>query len=200
MIHLKPLPDLDNGYDHDWRHFAVTVPPTSPPLDMHVVWLIDGKGADMRYEQPKPWDQPIPLKFRLDRDDDSRVKTILKAQGLPVKEQVVTYRFGVGTVGGSTEINQILKFAHGIGLGGSVITTIYSPAAVGDKMMLSDEVIRDSKFAGDSRDFQDHWQQLGYLAKFAPGQVHSMTVYVQFRPHKGPVPPCFRISARNVSQ
>jgi hypothetical protein len=185
LIHLKSLPEKDQS-EHGWRHFEITLPPTSPPLDMHVVWLIDGKGTDLRYEEPKAWSQPIPLKFRLDSDDDFRVKAILKAQGLPVKEQIVTYRFSIDALD-TLSFYESLKFAHDSGAGSWSGYNDSQAAKIGDKIILSDEALADSKFVGNSRDWQDHWQEPGYVAKFPPGQLHRMTIYVQFRPHTGPV-------------
>lgn len=67
---------------------------------MHVAFLVDGKGTDYITAQSLPWPQPTLLKLRLDRDDDKRVKAILKAQGLPVDERLVTYHFVYQSSGG----------------------------------------------------------------------------------------------------
>lgn len=177
------------GTDDPWHRFEITLPKTSTPLDMHVAFLVDGKGEEVVSEQPQAWSQPLPFKFRLDSDDDSRVKTILEAQGLPVKKNLVTYHFAAGTQGW-VGFDKTIRFQHEPG--GTGESTGYEAGntnnAIGQKIILYSSIISDSSFKGNFEKglTYDQWIQPGYAPKFPAGMVHHLSVYVMFQPHQGP--------------
>ena len=138
------------GTDDPWHRFEITLPKTNTPLDMHVAFLVDGKGEEIIFEQPQAWSQPMPFQYRLDSDDDSRVKTILSAQGLPVKKNLVTYHFAAGT-NGWIGFDKTIRFQHEPGGNGE--STGDGPAlqdnAIGQKIVLYSSIISDSSFQGN---------------------------------------------------
>ena len=176
------------GIDDPWRRYQITVPTASPPLDMHVAFLVDGKGTEVVLEQPQPWPQPIPFQYRLDSDDDSRVKAILEAQGLPVKKNLVTYHFAAGA-NGWTGFDKTIQFQHEPGGNGETSDgggNLENP--IGKKIVLYSSIISDKSFKGSFEQglTYDQWTQPGYAPKFPPGLVHHLSVYVMFQPHQGP--------------
>lgn len=187
-ITVKPLPDT-SGSDDPWHRFEVTVPPSTPPLDMHIAFLIDGKGTETITEQPQAWPQPMQFKYRLNSDDDSRVKAILQAQGLPVKENLITYHFAAGISDGSgVGYDRTIHFWHG--LGGPAQNTFpdITHTQVGQKIVLHNSLITDSAYKSDlDKDFiSNRWTQPEFAPKTPPGMVHHLAVYLLFTPHHGP--------------
>ncbi len=177
-----------NINDDPWHRFQLSVPPTSPPLDMHVAFLIDGKGEETVIQEPRALSEPLPFKYRLDTDDDSRVKGILEAQGFPVKKNLVTYRFGAGTFN-TVEYNQTIRFRHRPG--GQQLAMGHNDimqAAVGKKIILENRLLCDEDFKGDLDKVTTLDQQLrpGFAPKTALGMVHHLAVYLMFTPHQGP--------------
>jgi hypothetical protein len=183
-IQIEALPKTgDNAFD-PWQHFAITVPLTNPPLDMHTVFLVDGKGTEIVDEEPHAWSQPILFKYRLDSDDDSRVKAILAAQGLPVKENLITYHFAAGTNGWSA-FDKTIRFLHGPGGNGeSTGGPIEMSAKVGGKIILYSALISDKQFKGSLGG--SAWMKPEYAPKTPPGMVHHLCVYILFQLHQGP--------------
>jgi len=187
-IEIKSMPSIVGNDDDPWHRFEITVPPSNPPLDMHVAFLVDGKGEEVIDEEPHAWPQPILFKYRLDSDDDSRVKDILEAQGLPVKKNLVTYKFAAGT-NGQAGFNKTIRFQHGPGGNGeSTSGPDNRDYAIGKKIVLDSRIISDSTFRGNFEKglTYDQWTQPGYAPKTPPGLVHHLSVYVMFTPHQGP--------------
>ena len=193
-IRVEQVPST-GGTDDPWHRFEITLPKTNTPLDMHTAFLVDGKGEEIVFEQPQAWSQPIPFKFRLDSDDDSRVKTILAAQGLPIKKNLVTYKFAAGTdyvmgASGSLGFDKTIRFQHEPGGNGE--STGGGPDnrdnAIGQKIVLYSSIISDNSFKGDFETGMtyDQWTQPAYAPKFPAGMVHHLSVYVMFTPHQGP--------------
>ena len=199
-IVAKAVPSAP-GVVEDWHRYEFTVPPTSPPLDMHVVFFIDGKGDDTCYETNTAWKNPVTLRYQLSDDDDTRVKTILKAQGFPVNDQLVTYHYFEDTSSGGEGFDQTLKFSHGPG-GDGESTTYLTPggpinkAIAGQKIMLSDAIISDSNFHQANKFLNG----TGRISRFPINQVHRMTLYVQFQQHKGTLPPGHQMISNAVSR
>lgn len=185
VIQLKALPRT-LASDDGWNHFEITVPPSDPPLDMHVAFLVDGKGTDYITAQSPPWTQPALLKLRLDNDDDKRVKTILKAQGLPVNERLVTYHFAYQSSGGAA-VDKTLKFLHSSAGPGGIEAAGQASARVGDKIMLYQAVVYDDSAIHSPlyRPSED-WHSDALAAKYPPGFLHRLTIYLQFQRHQGP--------------
>jgi hypothetical protein len=189
LIQVKSVPATGDSDLDPWHHFEITVPQTNPPLDMHMAFLVDGKGTEVIDEQPQAWSQPIPFKYRLDSDDDSRVKTILEAQGLPIKKNLVTYHFAAGTEGG-VSFDRTIRFQHEPGGNGE--STGEGPNnrdnAIGQKIVFYSSIISDSSFRGNFEKglTYDQWTRPGYAPKFPAGLVHHLSVYVMFTPHQGP--------------
>lgn len=187
LIAVKKISRI--GEDDLWNQYQIMVPKTVPPLDMHTVLLIDGKGIDVSEQKPDAWMQPVPFKYRLDTDDDDRVKDILIAQSLPVKKNLVTYRFAVAGDFGSSSITQTLQFQHGgpgeqTSLRGNETMT----GAVGQKIVLENEMLADSAYRGslDTLFTLDQQNQPEFVPKTPRGLIHHFVVYVLFQPHSGP--------------
>lgn len=186
-IVVKTMPSAGDT-DDPWHRFEFTVPPSNPPLDMHVAFLVDGKGAETITEQPQAWSHPIQFKYRLNSEDDSRVKAILQAQGLPVKENLITYHFAAGA-SGWTGYDRTIHFRHGLDAAAESTGMNESmPAQVGQKIVLESSLITDSAYKCDlNKDFIfNRWTQPKFAPKTPPGMVHHLAVYLQFTPHHGP--------------
>ncbi len=190
-IIVKPLPHTKEYEEDPWHRFEITVPPTIPPLDMHVAFLVDGKGQDNVTMEPHSWDQPLPFKYRLDSDGDGRVKDILEAQGFPVKRNLVTYRFASGSYGW-VGFSKTIRFQHSPGgaLESSSGTSSDGKvtAMVGQKIFLENRLLSDTDFQGNLSSLRtpEEYDQPEYAPKTAPGLVHHLSVYLMFMPHQGP--------------
>jgi hypothetical protein len=186
VISVKSVPNMSTT-DDLWQHFEVTVPPTNPPLDMHITFLVDGHGEETVDMSPTARSQPLPFKYRMDHDDDSRVKDILEAQGLPVKKNLVTYTCAF-EAGNGISFSKTIRFRHEMGgpqeeLGSNETVS----ASVGQKIILQNDVVADQGFTGDLSKIMTTEQQLQpeYAPKTLPGMVHHLVVYVLFTPHRG---------------
>lgn len=194
LVVVKSVPNTVTTADDLWRHYEITVPQTNPPLDMHVAFLVDGKGEETVFEQPQAWPQRMPFQYRLDNDDDSRVKAILEAQGLPVKKNLVTYHFAAGTHGyvgfdRTIGFHKTIRFQHEPGGNGeSAGDSGDMNNAIGQKVVLYSSIVSDTTFKGNFEKGLTfgQWTQPGYAPKFPPGLVHHLSVYVMFQPHQGP--------------
>ena len=186
-IFVKYLPNPDTGNENPWHRYEITLPVTSPPLDMHTVFLVDGKGEETVSQSTTPWSQPLPFRYRLDSSDDSRVKDILEAQGFAVKKNLVTYAFAAGAYG-TISYNTTLRFHTEPGgqQEGSVPSDAM-PAAIGEKIVLENRILSDRGFKGDFDKVFSLSQQLDpkFAPKTPPGMVHHLVVYLMFQPHKG---------------
>lgn len=180
LVHVREVADADLTSEHNWHRYQITVPVTSPPLDMHVLFFLDNKGEDIVYQRPDAWPQATPLAYRLDADDDSLVKTVFKDQGLPINQRVVTYHIESVADFYSISSHQVLKFRHG-SVGATEMTGSSNlPAPVGKEVVLEDELLSEDTYHGPPGD----WQQAGYVASHP--LRHRLTVSVVFRPHHGP--------------
>ena len=185
---VQGIPNTEKSADDSWHRFEITLPKTNAPLDMHVAFLVDGKGEEIVFEQPQAWPQRIPFQYRLDNDDDSRVKAILEAQGLPVKKNLVTYHFAAGT-NGYVGFDKTIQFrrepgGNGESSGGAGDNN----GAIGQKIVLYSSIVTDTGFKGDFQEGLtfDQRTQPGYTPRFPPGLVHHLSVYVMFQSHQGP--------------
>ena len=187
-ILIQQAPNVGSNNDDPWRRFQITVPAANPPLDMHVAFLVDGKGTEVVLEQPRAWPQTIPFQYRLDSDDDSRVKAILEAQGLPVKKNFITYHFAAGTNGWSG-FDKTIQFQHEPGGNGEFSEGPPSlTCKIGQKSVLYSSIVSDKDFKGNFGQglTYDQWTEPSYAPKTAPGMVHHLSVYILFQPHQGP--------------
>ncbi len=112
VIQVKAMPSIGQSDQDLWHHYEIAVPSANPPLDMHVAFLVDGKGEETVAMRPDAWPQSQPLKYRMDHDDDNRVKAILEAQGLPVKKNLVTYTCAFESDSGGLSFNKTVRFRH----------------------------------------------------------------------------------------
>ena len=189
FILVQPAPNTSINEDDPWHRFEITLPKTSTPLDMHVAFLVDGKGEETVFEQPQAWPQPMPFQYRLDNNDDSRVKVILAAQSLPVKKNLVTYHFAAGT-NGWVGFDKTIRFQHEPGVNGE--STGDGPDnrdnAIGQKIVFYSSIVSDRDFKGNFEKGLtfDQWTKPEYAPHFPPGMVHHLSVYVMFQPHQGP--------------
>ena len=189
------------GTDDLWHRFEITLPKTSTPLDMHVAFLVDGHGEETVDMSPTARSQPLPFKYRLDYDDDNRVKAILEAQGLPVKKNLVTYTCAFESDSGGLTFSKTVRFRHAMGgqqeqFGNNA--TISGP--VGQKIILQNEFIADEDFSGsfDKIMTAEQQSQPEYASKTPPGLVHHLVVYIQFKPHHGAVVTEHRSIGRSI--
>ncbi len=187
-IQVKAMLSIGESDQDLWHHYEITVPSTNPPLDMHVAFLVDGEGEETIAMRPDAWPQSQPFKYRLDHDDDSRVKAILEAQGLPVKKNLVTYTCAFESDSGGLSFNKTVRFRHEMGgpqeaLGNNETVS----ASVGQKIILQNDVVADQSFTGDLDKIITPEQQMEpeYAPKTLPGMVHHLVVYVLFTPHRG---------------
>ena len=186
-VQIKSIPNTSDNENASWQHFEISIPKTNPPLDMHTAFLVDGHGEEIVDEQPQAWPQPVSFKYRLDSDDDTRVKDILEAQGLPIKKNLVTYKFAAGT-NGYTGFNKTIRFQHGLGGNGeSTSGPDNRDYTIGKEIVLDNRIISDSAFKGNFEKglTYDQWTQPEYAPKTLPGLVHHLSVYVMFTPHQG---------------
>lgn len=198
-IIVTTMPSIGDNADL-WQRFEITVPANNPPLDMHTVFLVDGKGTKTISEQPKEWPQPIPFKYCLSLDDDFRVKAILRAQGLPIKENLVTYHF-VAEAYGSIGYYRTIHFRHGFsGPEESIGPNEVIHAQVGQKIVLENRLITDSAYKGDlDKNFSfNQWTQPEFAPITSPGMVHHLVVYLLFTPHHGPAVKGHRSITQNI--
>jgi len=204
-VQVKSLPNTERDDEDLWHHYEITVPSTNPPLDMHVAFLVDGKGEETVAMRPDTWPQPQPFKYRLNHDDDSRVKDILEAQGLPVKENLITYTCAF-EAGNGISFNKTIRFRHEMGgpqMGGPQEwlgnnETVSAPA--GQKIILQNDVVSDRSFKGGLDKIITPEQQMEpkYAPKTPPGMVHHLVVYVMFTPHHGAAVTEGRTISRNL--
>lgn len=188
QIRIEPISNTDPDKDFDgWRRFQVTLPPHSPMLDMHMAFLTDNTGYESVMSRSSPWPQSFPIRYRLDTDDDSRVKIILEAQGLPTKNNVITYHFAMNCPGGGggtypTVTYENRESATQIEFGS------HPTVNIGQKDVLEDGVKADSSLHS-----LPDISKLGSIKRIAsldalpPGKAHRFTVYVMFTPHQGPL-------------
>lgn len=187
-ILIQQTPSVGSSNDDSWHRYQITVAQSRVPLDLHMVFLVDGKGTEIVLEQPQAWPQPMPFQYRLDSDDDRRVKTILEAQGLPVKENLITYHFAAGT-NGWVGFDKTIRFQHGLGGNGiSSVGPSSQSSTIGQKVVLFSSEICDTSFKGPFEQGQtyDPLTQPEYAPKTPPGMVHHLSVYILFQPHQGP--------------
>lgn len=188
QVHIAPLSDTGvGGADAGWRRFQVTLPRHSPLVDLHTALLIDNKGSEQVQERTSPWPQSFVIKFKLDTDDDYRVKTILKAQGLATKENLVTCHFQAASLDSAVGFYETVKFQHqsyGVGeeAGGSP-----QQGGIGEKMVLMDKTMGDSSLHSLSVAGLGSIKRIPALDALPPGKAHRFTVYVMLTPHHGPL-------------
>ncbi len=149
--------------------------------------LVDNKGSEQVQERTSPWPQSFPVKFKLDSDDDSRVKTILKAQGLPTKDTLVTYHFQSACPDGGVGFYETIKYQHESYGVGEVTGGSPQQGTVGEKMVLMDQAVGDSSLHSLSAPGLGSIKRIAFLDALPPGKAHRFTVYVMFTPHHGPL-------------
>ncbi len=116
----------------------------------------------------------------------TQVKTILEAQGFPTKKNVVTYHFAVKSPNDDGGFYSTVKFQHDR-YGVSQATFDSAPhAAIGEKMVLLDEVKGDSSLHSLPVVKLGSIKRSAALDALPPGRAHRFTVYLQFTPHHGP--------------
>ncbi len=179
-IQIEALPNADG--EGLWHRFKITVPPTNPPLDMDVAFLVDGKGSEMVIEEPHAWPQALPFKYRLDSNNSGR-NDISDLQGPKHPTVLITYSAVVGDYGTVSD-SKTIRFQHGSNGPRDIYNYVAGAgAAIGTKTILDDRMLSDKYFTGS---FGGPFRQLGFVPKTPPGTLHHVVVYIQFLPHQGP--------------
>ena len=123
--------------------------------------------------------KPLHYTASISSDLDGQVKDILKAQDVPVKDNVTTYHVICGVnVPNSVSVSKSLTFRHEASVLGYTQYPAHASYKIGDKIPLFEAVALDSSAA-----------TLGILGKSAEKQdqlphdlLHRMTIQVQFVP------------------
>lgn len=179
-IGIRSLPDT--GSSDPWHRFELTIPPSTPPLDMHVAFLVDGKGSEAIFEESHAWPQTLPFKYRLS-SDDSGMNDISDLQGPKHKKVLITYSADVGDYGTVSD-SETIRFRHGSNGPRSIYNYVAGAGvAIGARTVLDDRMLSDKYFTGS---FGGPFRRLGSVPKTPPGTLHNVVVYVQFLPHQGP--------------
>lgn len=168
-----------------WSEYDVVLP--SGKWECRTSVLVDGRGGYASIAPVAGGPQPSRLRFRLGTDLDSDVKAILKAQGLPVKENVMTYKAEFGLGGSGMSFSRSVTFARGAP-GGTLsrvgpTQTEFQP---GDRITLLDTVYADEQFPIPSYPGPlDYPNDSTFAAHFPPNRVHRITGQVLFVPAHG---------------
>lgn len=149
--------------------------------------LIDNAGTGQLQQETSALPQSFPVKFKINSDDDYRIKAILKAQGLPTKDNIVTYHFDAETPGGGLGFYNTVTFQHGqIGFTEATVGSI-PQMDIGEKIVLLDEIQGDSSLHSLSAPGLGSIKRIAFLDALPPGKAHRFTVYVMFTHHHGPL-------------
>ena len=114
-IQFEKISDAYSGELGHWEHYKVSNIPDGDDCQLGV--FVDGHGY-VTTTHNRDFKGVAYVRYRFDNDDDSRVKTILKAQGLPIKPGIVTYTVDTDISrdpgsGGSISLKRDLRFVHG---------------------------------------------------------------------------------------
>ncbi len=161
-----------------------------------ITLVIDGKNYGLGgFYIPGLTALPLHYVASASSDLDGQVKDILKAQGIPIKVNTITYRITAGiivpVIGGSgtpatvpatAEDSETLRFRHGCNMFAYVQLPSKATYKAGDKITLFDAVALDSSITMQ--------QALGphndiFSGKFVPlpnDLLHRITIQVQFVP------------------
>jgi hypothetical protein len=173
----------------------ITLPPSDAKTVVDRMYLvIDGKSEDLvAWYNPNARRQTKSIHYLATAvsDIDRQVKDILTAQGLLTKPDFTTYHIaagiGVPVSGGGyfpevATLSKTLHFAHGSG--DSVNVNAYANKTlykVGDKIPVLDEVVLDSDTTVADA-LGPNKIESGKFVALPPGQMHRITIQVQFAP------------------
>lgn len=174
----------------------ITLPPSGMKTVVDRMYLvIDGKSEDLvGYDSLNalPQTKPIHYLASASSDTDSQIKDVLTAQGLPIKPDVTTYHVAAGislpTSNGSDfpAVETLSRTLHFTRASGSAVDvdvsahkTLYK---VGDKIPIFDEVVLDSDITLKDALGPDNIVSSGKFLALPPGQMHWITIQVQFVP------------------
>ena len=127
--------------------------------------------------------KPLHYTASVSNDLDGQVKDILKAQGVPVKDNVTTYHIICGVnIPNSVSVSKSLSFRHESNLISYTQFPLYAVYKIGDKIPLFEAVALDSSVITS-----------GILGKSTEAQnrlpydlLHRITIQVQFVPKATP--------------
>lgn len=160
----------------------ITLPKNSAKtLTDQLYLVIDGKseGFGGDFYSPDMASKPLHYTATVSNDLDDQVKSILKAQGVPIKDNVSTYHIVCGVnVPSNFSSSQSLTFRHEAAVLGYDEYPTHASYKIGDKITLVDAVALDSSVATS-----------GILGKSVEKQnemprdlLHRITIQVQFVP------------------
>ena len=160
----------------------ITLPPDkAKTLTDQLFLVIDGKsegfGGDFYLSEMAS--KPVHYTASVGNDLDDQVKDILKAQGVPVKLNVTTYRIACGVnVPNNISMSRSLTFRHA----SNVLAYTHYPAhaiyKIGDKIPLFEAVALDSGISPSGTLFQSAEKQ----DQVPHDLLHRITIQVQFVP------------------
>ena len=150
-------------------------------LTDQVYLVIDGnsEGFGGGFYFPDAALKPLHYTASVSNDLDNQVKDILKAQGVPVKDNVTTYHIICGiNIPNSVSVSKSLTFRHESNVIGYTQYPTHTNYKIGDKIPLFEAVALDSSV-----------ETSGILGKSAEKQnqlphdlLHRITIQVQFVP------------------
>ena len=188
-VHAAPSPSSDSSgtitvtRTADGKGFNITLPSSRINTVTDRFWLtIDGSTQEFGGDFYTPEFYPkMPLRYigSVSSDLDGQVKDILKAQGLPVKENVTTYQIMCGVNSpNSISVSKSLSFRHVSNLISYPPLPFHAVYKIGDKITLFEAVALDSSATTS-----------GILGKSVEKQnqaphdlLHRITLQVQFVP------------------
>ena len=114
-LQIEPFFGAPASEDPHWKCYKISNIPMGD--DCRLAVLVDGHGDVLTNHDPASKGVEY-VRYRMDDDDDRQVKTILRAQGLPIKPGTVTYRIVAGISSapiddGAFELGRDLHFVHG---------------------------------------------------------------------------------------
>lgn len=170
-----------NDPDHPgWMSWDVVIPSSLCPLRCDADVYVDGvnrRGGSVTPLMVR--NKPQRVRVRISDDDDTRVKDILKAQGLPIKPHVYGYAVDVDMFGVGTHRSQPWRFKTGRG-GMQASTGGQGTYTVGQNIMLCDLTYFDQSIRGYPDQIYDN--DPSWAPHFAPDTAHRLTVKLRFVP------------------
>lgn len=184
VIPIQAAPPVDNPPGGGWSRYDVSLPADVGPLECRLYTIRDGRGDGHASWGPLPVEAaPTRMSFRLNRDLDAGVKTILQAQSLPTKPNVVTYTYDFFCGPAGFPGNPItLRFAHGSsGAAEAAALPATGTYRLGQKIPLLDVVFTDDAFhESGNGSLLGFPNDAAFASHFPPGAAHRLTFQVMF--------------------
>ena len=168
----------------------VLSPEAAKKVSLDQIWLlVDGKseGLGGGYFIADTPVKSLRYTGSISDDLDGNVKDILKAQGLPVKENIITYHVGVGVnEPDSGSISETLHFRHGSNILAFTRLPATATYKVGDRIPIFEAVALDSSITMRDALGPNNDISTGKWVHLPNNLLHRITIQVQFVPKKTP--------------